>query len=243
MSDDSGRMARRAYATFADRYAAMAPTKPHNALYERPASLALLGEVAGLRILDAGCGPGICSELLARQGASVHGVDVTPEMIALAERRCRGLDATFRLGNVARPMGWLADAGFDAVLCSLMLDYVEELEPAFRELRRVARPGGRLVFSMGHPMGDWLHPTIRGDGSYFERRRFGMHWTGFGEPRPFVESYRRPLAEILNGLTGAGWSLDRVVEPLPLPEMREVDPRHYQELSQAPAFICIRARA
>jgi len=68
----------RAYAKFAERYAAAAPTKAHNALYERPATTALLGDVNGLRVLDAGCGPGICSEHLARNGATVHAFDITP---------------------------------------------------------------------------------------------------------------------------------------------------------------------
>lgn len=243
MSEEHEPIARRAYAGFADRYAAMAPTKPHNGLYERPASLALLGAVAGLKVLDAGCGPGIGSELLARQGAEIHGFDVTPEMVALAEQRCRGLAAEFRIGDLARPLDWLSDGRFDKILCSLVLGYIEELEPAFRELRRVAKQDARLVFSMSHPMEEWNHPVSRGDGSYFERRRYGMYWQGFGEPAPFVESYRHPLADILNALVDAGWSLERVVEPLPLPEMQAVDPRHYEELSRAPAFICISARA
>ena len=42
--------------------------------------------------------------------------------------------------------------------------------------------------------------------------------------------------------TRAGWALDRVVEPLPLPEMKAVDPQLYAELSREPEFICIRAR-
>ncbi|KVP25386.1 hypothetical protein WJ86_13600 [Burkholderia multivorans] len=67
MTDPIDAPGRRAYAEFAQRYADIAPTKPHNALYERPATLALLGDVAGQTVLDAGCGPGICSELLARR--------------------------------------------------------------------------------------------------------------------------------------------------------------------------------
>jgi SAM-dependent methyltransferase len=235
-------IARRAYAMFADRYAAMAPTKPHNALYERPATLALLGEVAGLRIVDAGCGPGINAELLAKRGATVHGIDVTPEMIELAEQRCRGLHADFQLADLAKPLDWLASDTFDKVLCALALDYIEELAPVFRELRRVTRPGGTFVFSMGHPMSDWLHPTIRGGSIYYDRAKFGMHWSGFGEPKPFVEGYRRPLAEILNALVDAGWTFDHVVEPRPAPEMKAIDERHYDQLSRQPVFICIRAR-
>src|SRR5262249_8255280 len=81
-TDANGPLARRAYAGSAARYAGLAPTKPHNALYERPAVWSLLGDVRGLRVLDAGCGPGINAETLARAGATVHAFDVTPEMVA-----------------------------------------------------------------------------------------------------------------------------------------------------------------
>ena len=65
----------------------------------------------------------------------------------------------------------------------------------------------------------------------------------FVPPKKGKGHVMRVVAEILNALVDAGWTLERVVEPLPLPEMKAVDPRHYEELSQAPAFICIRARA
>ncbi len=229
-----------AYAGFADRYAAIAPTKPHNGLYERPASLALLGDVQSLRVLDAGCGPGIASAILAEQGARVTGLDVTPRMIELARERCRGWEAEFLLADLAQPLA-LPDAGFDRVLCSLAFDYIAELTPVLAEFRRVTRPGGALVFSMSHPMSDWTNERIRGEGVYYERARFGLHWTGFGEPAPYVEAYRRPLAEILNAVVEAGWRFERLVEPQPLPEMRAVSERIYKELARAPAFLCIRA--
>lgn len=235
-------IARPAYASFADRYDALAPSKAHNALYERPASLALVGDVAGLDILDAGCGSGICSEKLAHAGAYVQAFDVTPEMAALASRRCASLDVDIHVGDMTKPLDWLADHSVDGVLCALALDYVENLKPVFSEFHRVARPGGWLVFSMGHPMRDWADARSRGDKTYFETNRWGMHWGGFGEPSPYVESYRRPLGDILNGLVDTGWRLDRFVEPLPVPEMKIADPRHFAELSLAPAFICVRAR-
>jgi len=244
MSAPDDPIGRRAYAAFADRYDAFAPTKPYNALHERPATLSLLGDVAGLRVLDAGCGSGICSEILARRGATVHGVDVTPEMLDLARRRCAGLPVELAWGDLAQPLHWLSDQSFDRVLCALALDYVEQLERTFAEFHRVARPGGVLVFSMGHPMRDWMDQRTHGDGdrSYHETNRFGMHWGGFGEPRPYVECYRRPLAAILNPLAEAGWSLERIVEPAPQEEMRTVDEKLYRELARTPAFICMRAR-
>jgi len=235
-------LARAAYASFADRYAALAPTKPHNGHYERPATLGLLGDVRGLKVLDAGCGPGIVSEIMAREGATVMGLDVTPEMVELARERCRGLSAEFSVADLALPLRSLEGGSFDRVICALVLDYVAELTPVLREFRRVTRPGGILVFSMSHPMSDWGDERIRGDGVYYERSRFGLHWTGFGEPYPYVEAYRRPLAEIFNAVVEAGWTFDRVEEPRPLPDMKAVSERHYERLSRAPAFICVRAR-
>ena len=241
-SADPTSIGRTAYAGFAERYAEIAVTKPHNALYERPATRHLLGNVGGLHVLDAGCGPGINSVWLAEQGASVHGIDVTPEMIALARKRCEGLAATFDVQDLGAPFSSLADHRFDAIVSALALDYVEDLGPTFREFARVAKPGATLVWSMGHPMRDWLDERTRRNRSYFDVTRFGMYWSGFGEPKPYVESYRRPLAGILNAAADAGWQLERMVEPRPLPEMATVDPRLYRELSQAPAFLCLRAR-
>lgn len=241
-SADLASIGRTAYAGFAERYAEIAVSKPHNALYERPATRHLLGSVRGLHVLDAGCGPGINSAWLAEQGATVHGIDVTPEMIALARKRCEGLAATFDVQDLGAPFATLADHRFDAIVSALALDHVEDLGPAFREFARVAKPGAMLVWSMAHPMRDWLDERTRRNRPYFDVTRFGMYWSGFGEPKPYVESYRRPLAHILNAAADAGWQLERMVEPLPLPEMAAVDPRLYRELSQAPAFLCLRAR-
>ena len=241
-SSEPSSMGRTAYASFAERYAEIAVTKPHNALYERPATRQLLGDVAGLHVLDAGCGPGINSAWLVEQGAKVHGIDVTPEMIALARERCQGMVAAFDVQDLGAPFVTLADDSFDAIVSALALDYVEDLGPTFREFARVAKPGATLVWSMGHPMRDWLDERTRRNRSYFEITRFGMYCSGCGEPKPFVESYRRPLAGILNAAAAAGWQLEHMVEPLPLPEMKAVSPRLYDELSLAPAFMCLRAR-
>ena len=127
-------------------------------------------------------------------------------------------------------------------MCSLAFDYVEDLKPVFSEFRRVARRGAMLVFSMAHPMRDWMDERTRGEGTYFTTSRFGLYWSGFGEPKPYVQAYRRPLSDILNGLTESGWLLDRIVEPQPLAEMQAVSERLHAELSLAPAFICVRAR-
>jgi 2-polyprenyl-3-methyl-5-hydroxy-6-metoxy-1,4-benzoquinol methylase len=66
-----------------------------NALYERPATISLIGNPDGLRVLEAGCGPGALTEWLTTHGATVTAFDVSPEMVRLA-RPHRGQRQRFR---------------------------------------------------------------------------------------------------------------------------------------------------
>ncbi len=231
-----------AYAVLAQRYDALAPGKPHNGLYERPATHALLGDVDGRVVLDAGCGSGIGSEMLARSGGKITGIDVSPQMLELAKARCKKLDVTFIQADLSHPLDFLADASFDKTISSLALDYLPDLNPVFSELARVTKPGGTLVFSMSHPMRDWADERARGGKNYFETNLWGCHWKGFGHPHPFVQSYRRPLMDIVNPLIENGWLLEQIVEPLPVARMKDKDPALFAELSLEPCFICIRAK-
>src|ERR1041385_3859603 len=79
-----------AYERLAEAYAARVDTKAHNAFYDRPAIISLLPEVAGKRVLDAGCGPGAYADWLAEQGAEVVGFDASPKMVRLANQRLQG---------------------------------------------------------------------------------------------------------------------------------------------------------
>src|SRR4028118_308387 len=92
-----------AYEALAEAFAAAVETKPHNAFYERPATLSLLPDVAGKRILDAGCGPGIYSEWLAKNGAKVVAVDASPKMFELAKRKL-GNAVEVRIADLSKQM-------------------------------------------------------------------------------------------------------------------------------------------
>jgi arsenite methyltransferase len=106
-----------------------------------------LGAAPGERILDVGCGPGFyLAELLEKVGprGSVVGVDVSPQMLAVAARRCEGHgNVDFRKGDAtALPV---EDAGFDAALSVQVLEYVPDTAAALAELRRAVRVGGRVA--------------------------------------------------------------------------------------------------
>ena len=231
----------RNYDPFAEAFAARVDTRAYNAHYERPATLSLLPPVAGLRVLDAGCGPGAYCDWLAAHGANVVGIDSSAKMVALAKRRLGGR-AEIRQANLTEPLSGLESGIFDGVLSALVLDYVRDWAPVLSEFRRLLRPGGWLVFSVDHPFDQFYdHPN---GGDYFatemvERR---WNWPEF-KGRVILPQYRRPLGAMVNALLGARFDLERLLEPQPLPEFRLLEPRDYERLMRRPGFICLRAKA
>ena len=97
------------------------------------------------RVLDAGCGSGQWAIALAERGARVTAIDLSPEMIRLAgdHASARGRDIEWRTGDVTRLTDPLAV--FDAIHARALLQFVPDVPGALRELRRVLRPGGRLL--------------------------------------------------------------------------------------------------
>ena len=225
-----------AYEQLADAYAARVDTKDYNAYYELPAMLSLLPDVAGLRALDAACGPGRYAEWLADHGAEVVAFDLSPRMLENARRRL-GDKARIEQGDLSRPLSFLSHDAFDLVVCALALDYVRDWRRPLSEFHRVLRTGGWLVFSMEHPLSEY---SLRQAQDYFAIERVEYTWRGFGLP-VVVPSFRRPLMDIFNTLLDAGFRVDRVVEPVPTEEFRKQDPVDYERLLKRPGFLCVRA--
>jgi len=113
--------------------------------------LELMGDVAGLDVLDAACGTGRYALRLAEAGARVAGIDTTEEMLTHARRKAadRGLTADLRLGDMRQLP--FADESFDLVVSGLALCHVPDLCPVTAEFARVLRPGGRVIISDFHP--------------------------------------------------------------------------------------------
>jgi SAM-dependent methyltransferase len=147
-----------------------------------------------LDILEIGCGSGYGAELLARlRPHSYVGVDLMPEQIALATRRAIP-NADFRVHD-ATDLGFVPDAGKDAVVIFGVLHHIPPWREVLAECYRVLRPGGRLfveepdgaylewwdrVFRWGHPARFTLRELeqhLASLGFEIGRRRFVM---GFG---------------------------------------------------------------
>ena len=108
-------------------------------------SLVLPGQVW----LDAGCGAGILTVELSSLGAGGLAVDGSPEMIGAAIREAGPRADGFRFETVTSIAAIeVADATFDGVLCSSVVEYVESIDQAFAELSRVLKLGGKLILSV-----------------------------------------------------------------------------------------------
>lgn len=118
-------------------------SEPHNRpLFE--AVLAAAGVGAGTRLLDVGCGSGMLLALAAERGAEPSGLDVTPELLAIARERLPAAD--LREGDMeSLPFD---DAAFDAVTGVNAFQFAGDPGRALTEAVRVLRPGGALVASL-----------------------------------------------------------------------------------------------
>jgi SAM-dependent methyltransferase len=106
------------------------------------AALDLLDPQPGERILDVGCGEGTLTKKILGRGATVLGIDNSPEMIAAA--RAAGIDAV-QMDAADMPFS----AEFDAAFSNATLHWVLEKEQAARAIFRALKPGGRFAGEMG----------------------------------------------------------------------------------------------
>ncbi|SEW30008.1 class I SAM-dependent methyltransferase [Halobacterium jilantaiense] len=209
---------------------------PYCADFEFPAMTDLVPDVAGKRVLDAGCGHGRYAEWLADRGADVVAVDENAEMLDRAERRVGDRVALHR-ADITEPLAFADDGEFDGVVCGLSLHYVEDWREPFAEFARILAPGGFLAFSAQHPVDEYVAFEAE---DYFAVERETMTWPA-ADGEVDVPFYRRPFAEAVNPLLETGFQLDELVEPTPSPTFEDEKPESYEKRLRYPTFLCIRA--
>ena len=236
MTDDARRVLDD-YRPMTDAYAEDADHNPCQASYERPALLAMAGDVAGLRIVDVGCAAGPLTEMLVERGAQVVGVDLNPRFIELARVRLGGR-ATFHVADIAEPLPFLGTGAFDIVIASLVLHYLRDWGPPLREFARALRPGGLLLISTNHPTKDMV--LAEPGASYFETMLLTDTWDKGGREHT-VRFYHRPLGKIVDGLADPGFLIERILEPIPERAAFAGSEAFYEQMIKGPHFLFIRA--
>lgn len=216
------------------------------------AHLTLLGDVSGLRALDAGSGEGRFARMLAQRGATVTAFDFSHRMVDLAKEKEaeEPLGIEYFQADMA-DISSLGTATFDLVVAYLSLVDVPDYQRGAAEVARVLKPGGRFVFSIPHPCftmpgSEWVarDPSVvpvrdkdrlfKKVDNYFPASvlRFRMWPTAPAE----TINYHRPLSLYASACRNAGLLIRDIIEPTPDPEIAErID--FFKGEFRAPTFI------
>jgi SAM-dependent methyltransferase len=167
---------------------------------------------------------------LRARGAVVTGLDASAAMVDLARQRL-GEDADLHVADLGAPLPF-ADAEFDDVVASLVLHYLEDWAGPLAEVRRVLKPGGRLIVSVIHPS---VYAIVYPEADYFALTRYSEDYTFDGQSA-VLTYWHRPLHAVTNAFTAAGFRIATVSEPPPAadtpPDLLPPD------LEEGRSFLC-----
>jgi SAM-dependent methyltransferase len=216
------------------------PDNPNDTL-ERPIFLELAGNLAGLDILDLGCGDAAFGRGALAQGAqSYKGIEASQSMVELAHQTLAGTSGEIYHEKIEL---WRSQGQqVDLVTSRLALHYVEDLKPVFQEIYQVLRPDGRLILSVEHPVitsnfenlatgrrTSWLVDY------YFDSGARVHQWLGHT-----VTKYHRTLEEYFDLVSHTGFALERIRESSPQKEHFLNEHEYYRRL-RIPMFLFIAA--
>ncbi|GAA3672575.1 class I SAM-dependent methyltransferase [Lentzea roselyniae] len=175
-----------------------------------------LGEIAGQRILEVGCGSAPCARWLKANGAEVTAFDISEGMLRHARENNAKTGIDVPLVQASADQLPFAGGSFDAA-CSAFgaVPFVADVQEVFSEVARVLKPGSPWVFSVNHPM-RWIFPDDPGPlgltvtQSYFDRTPYVEVDE---EGRATYVEHHRTLGDYVRALTATGFVVEDLVEP------------------------------
>ncbi len=225
----------------------------YNELVEIPAMLSLIDDVKDKKVLDAGCGYGYYSILLAKKGADVTGIDISEKMIDLAQKNAAEsqVKCEFHVCDM-QDLSMFNSNVFDLTISSIVIGNLDDLGNAFSEVSRVLKSKGIFIFSETHPI---LGATVDGwekdsecnvfhanIDNYFER---SIKNDKFGTRNGILietNSRHRTIQDYFDALISSGFIVERLVEPEPIDNGKYLDIERYRKAKRIPIFIFFKAR-
>jgi SAM-dependent methyltransferase len=209
---------------------------------EKPVLLDLVGAVAGLRILDLGCGSALFGREALEQGCQLYvGVDGSQNMVAMAERTLAGSPGQVIHSTIET---WdYPQAAFDLVVSRLVLHYVEDFAAICTKVYQTLGANGRFIFSVEHPvLTAWARNWEMNDGrhdwivdSYFVPGSRTTPWLGSE-----VVRYHRTIEEYFGIVQNTGFVVESVRESCPRRE-QFTDEATYEQSKRIPLFLFLAA--
>lgn len=217
-----------------------------NESVEQPALRSLLPALGGLRILDLGCGDGELARWLRAGGAAqVVGVDLSARMLELA--RSRTDDPSISFVRAGLEMVAFRSSTFDLVTSSFALHYVQDYPGIMRRVADWLRPGGALVYSVEHPV---CTAQVARQGWVVDHIGRKLFWAlddyadeGLRTQRWYVDGvvkFHRKVATLANGAVDAGLVVERLEEPVAIPEALH-ERTELAEERRRPAVLVLKA--
>ncbi|NBF04451.1 methyltransferase domain-containing protein [Pseudomonas sp. Fl5BN2] len=212
---------------------------------EWPALQALLPAINGLKVLDLGCGYGwFCRWASEHRAQQVLGLDVSEKMLATARESTSAPNIHYQRADLEQLD--LPTCRFDLAYSSLALHYIKDLQSLFAQIYAALVPGGRLVFSIEHPI--FMAPRNPGwivddQGrkswpldSYQQEGERVTHWLAEG-----VIKQHRTLGTLLNALIDTGFNLRHVEEWGPSAQQM-LDQPALEEERERPMLLLVAAQ-
>jgi SAM-dependent methyltransferase len=208
---------------------------------EEPALWEELGSVAGQRVADLGCGDAAIGAALLDAGcASYYGMDTSVAMVTAAQTTLRGRQGRIEHAHI-ESFAFPPDS-FNLIISRLALHYVDDIEPVLQACGDCLTPGGRIIFTVAHPVITSHHEqddpggqrTSRLVDDYFVRGPRHRPW--FGQT---VTWHHRTIEDYVSALAGAGFTLTALRECPPRRSLFGHDDAEFARRLRTPLFLLL----
>jgi len=218
----------------------------YNEMLEMPATLSLLGNIKGKKILDYGCGTGIYAKILTKKQAIVKGFDISEEMLKIAKQNNPKLD--LKLGSGYKiPF----NEKFDIIVAALVVHYMQDWNKMFKEMSRVLSKNGLVIFSTENPVYEANANLIvkgkkykaLGIRNYFNEKKGYNYWTNpYNQKKIKVPFYHKTYETIIKTIIKNNFEIIDYKDCFPLKKAKKLFPEDYSKYSMMPMFMVFKLR-
>ena len=218
-----------------------------NNVIEKHALFSLAPNMRNKTVLDIGCGYGEnCIEFLKLGSLSVTGLDISTKMLEIAQTE----NSSPKIKYINKSMTHLCELTekYDVVFSSLAVHYIEDFNKLVADIYNLLNKDGYFIFSQEHPLTTALltqnYWTCNDQNDKICHNLTTYSLEGKREVTWFVNGvikYHRTMSSIINSLLKAGFTIEKMLEPMPSDEIIEKYPS-YKKYIHKPDFLLIKAR-